>query len=341
MAQIAVELAAHDPVYQTLAAKFYEHFLWIAGAMDSGGHGEDLWDEEDGFFYDALVLPDGSHTRLKVRSVVGLLAICASTVYPPDTGERLPLVAERMREFTRRHPRLSARIVSPGRPGRNGHHLLALLTEDKLRRVLRTMLDESEFLGPFGIRALSHRHCDYPYVFRADGQEFRVDYEPGESSTGMFGGNSNWRGPVWFPMNALLIRALLNLHAYYGDDFKVECPTGSGVQMTLFEVAAEISRRLVRIFLRDEQGARPVHGRSQKFQADPHWRDLILFYEYFHGDNGAGLGASHQTGWTGLVATLIQLFGRADAREIVSRQQPSKAHAPAPVAPADQYAHLD
>jgi hypothetical protein len=309
--------------------------------MDSGGRGEDLWDEQDGFFYDALVLPDGRHVRLKVRSMVGLLAICASTVYPPGTSERLPLVIERMREFTRRHPRLTARIETPGRPGKAGHGLLALLTEEKLRRVLRTMLDENEFLGPFGIRALSRYHRDYPYVFRADGQEFHVDYEPGESSTGMFGGNSNWRGPVWFPMNALLIRALLNLHAYYGEDFKVECPTGSGVQMTLFEVAAEIARRLVRIFLRDEQGARPVHGRSQKFQADPHWRDLILFYEYFHGDNGLGLGASHQTGWTGLAATLIQLFGRADALEAIFRQQPSEAHAPAPGTTADQYAHLD
>ena len=341
MGQIAVELASHDPVYQTLAAKFYEHFLWIAGAMDSGGRGDDLWDEQDGFFYDALVLPDGQHVRLKVRSLVGLLAICASTVYPPDTRERLPLVIERMREFTRRHPRLAERITNPGRPGEGGRLLLALLTEDKLRRVLRIMLDENEFLGPFGIRAVSRHHRDYPYVYRANGQEFRVDYEPGESTTGMFGGNSNWRGPVWFPMNALLIRALANLYGYYGDAFKIECPTGSGVQMTLFEVAQEISRRLTRIFLRDEQGARPVYGRSQKFQADPHWRDLILFYEYFHGDSGAGLGASHQTGWTGLAATLIQLFGRADARDFIMKQQPSEAHAPASGASADQYAHVD
>jgi hypothetical protein len=279
--------------------------------------------------------------RLKLRSMVGLLAICASTVYPADTHERLPLVVERMREFTRRHPRLAERIVSPGQPGNGGRFLLALLTEDKLRRVLRVMLDENEFLGPFGIRAVSRHHREHPYVYRANGQEFRVDYEPGESTTGMFGGNSNWRGPVWLPMNALLIRALLNLYSYYGDTLKVECPTGSGVRMTLFEVAEELGRRLVRIFLRDEQGARPLYGRDQKFQADPHWRDLILFYEYFHGDTGAGLGASHQTGWTGLVATLIQLFSRTDARDLVLRQSPTRVHAPASRAPADQYAHVD
>jgi hypothetical protein len=319
MLQIAVELALHDPVYQTLAAKFYEHFLWIAGAMDSGGHGHDLWDDEDGFFYDALVLPDGTRERLKVRSIVGLLSICASTVFPPNIEERLPLVAASMREFSRRHPYLLERIARPGRTGEGGRHLLALLTESKLRRVLRYMLDEEEFLGPFGIRALSRHHRDFPYVFRWGGQEFHVDYEPGESTTGMFGGNSNWRGPIWFPMNLLLIRALVNLYAYYGDDFKVECPTGSGVQMTLFEVAEELTRRLTRIFLRDEQGARPVHGRSQAFQADPHWRDLLLFYEYFHGDDGAGLGASHQTGWTGLIATMIQFFGQPDAREFLRR----------------------
>jgi hypothetical protein len=340
MMQIAVELAVHNPIFQPLAAKFYEHFLWIAGAMDSGGQGNDLWDEDDGFFYDALVLPDGTRTRLKVRSIVGLLSVCASTVFPADIKGRLPLVAEGMREFTLRHPELVGRIGHPAEKGRHGHHLLALLNEDKLRRVLRYLLDEDEFLSPFGVRALSRRHRDYPYVFNANGQEFRVDYEPGESTTGMFGGNSNWRGPIWMPMNALLIRGLVNLHSYYGDEFKVECPRGSGIRMSLFEVAGELARRLISIFVRDEQGARPVHGHVQQFQSDPHWRDLILFYEYFHGDSGAGLGASHQTGWTGIVAPLIHLFGRPDARAFVGKMEASLANGKTSRTPPDQYAHV-
>ena len=338
MLQLAVELAMHDPVYQNLAAKFYEHFLWIAGAMDRG-RGEDLWDEQDGFFYDLLSLPDGQAVRLKVRSMVGLLAVCASTVFPPGARERLSLVLDRMRDFTQRHPRLSARIASPGRPGHGDRRLLALLTDDRLRRVLRYLLDEEEFLGPFGVRAISRYHRDNPYVFRVSGTEYRVDYEPAESTTGMFGGNSNWRGPVWFPVNVLLVRALLNLYAFYGDEFKVECPTGSGVQMTLYEVARELSRRLTRIFLRDEQGARPVHGRAHKFQSDPHWRDLILFYEYFHGDDGSGLGASHQSGWTGLVAPLIQFFGEVDAQTLLA-PEPRRSDVAIPRSPADQYARV-
>jgi hypothetical protein len=317
MLQLALELALHDPVYQTMAAKFYEHFLWIAGAMDRGGHDTDLWDEQDGFFYDLLRLPDGQSIPLKVRSVVGLLSLCASTVFPPATGQRLPVLMQRVREFTRRHPVLVSRIAYPGRPGHGDRRLLSLLTDEKLRQVLRYLLDEDEFLSPFGIRAVSKFHRDHPYVFCAGGQTYRVDYEPAESTTGMFGGNSNWRGPIWFPMNILLIRGLVNLYSYYGKDFTVECPTGSGQFMNLFEVAHEIARRLITIFVRDEQGARPVHGGVRKFQSDEHWRDLILFYEYFHGDNGAGIGASHQTGWTGVVAPVIQLFGSVTAESLL------------------------
>jgi hypothetical protein len=339
MLQISVELARQDPVYQSLAAKFYEHFLWIAGAMDSGGQGNDLWDEEDGFFYDALVRADGTRTRLKVRSIVGLLAIAASTVFQGDEEESLPLVFDEIREFRLRHPQLERRIIHPERRGCGGRRLLALLNEEKLRRVLRYMLDEEEFLSPFGIRSVSRVHRDFPYVLQIAGQELRVDYEPAESTTGMFGGNSNWRGPIWFPMNVLLIRALLNLHAYYGKDFTVECPTGSGTHMTLFQVAQELGRRLTSIFVRDEQGARPVHGEAQAFQADPHWRDLILFYEYFHGNTGAGLGASHQTGWTGLVAPLIYLFGQPDAEAFLEAEWRSTRVAQ-PITAADQYAHV-
>jgi mannosylglycerate hydrolase MGH1-like protein len=324
MLQLAVELALHDPVYQTMAAKFYEHFLWIASAMDRGGFDTDLWDEQDGFFYDVLRLPDGHAVRLRVRSMVGLLALCASTVFPPATGQRLPVLMQRIREFTRRHPVLVSRIASPARTGYGDRRLLALLTEDKLRRVLRYLLDEDEFLSPFGIRAVSKVHQDHPYEFGVAGAVYRVNYEPAESTSGMFGGNSNWRGPIWFPMNVLLVRGLANLYSFYGKDFTVECPTGSGRFMNLYEVAEEISRRLIRIFLRDEQGARPVHGGVAKFQSSEHWRDLILFYEYFHGDNGAGIGASHQTGWTGLVAPLIQLFGSLNA-EALLQAEPGRA----------------
>jgi Mannosylglycerate hydrolase MGH1-like glycoside hydrolase domain len=332
MLQLAVELALHDPAYEDLAAKFYEHFLWIAAAMDRvGPHQDELWDEEDGFFYDVLRLPNGHAVRLKVRSMVGLLSLCASTVFTPETVARLPRFMERARAFTSRHPGLVANITSPGRAGHGDRHLLALLNDTKLRRVLGYMLDENEFLSPFGIRSLSRHHRDEPYVFTVERSVYRVDYEPAESTSGLFGGNSNWRGPVWFPVNVLLLRGLMNLYLFYGDEFTVECPTGSGVRMTLFEVAREISARLTRIFLRDEQGARPVHGAARKFQADPHWRDLVLFYEYVHGDNGAGLGASHQTGWTGLVAALIKLFGSLDPQAYLDRGNQALA---APVTPA-------
>ena len=319
MLQIALELALDDPVYEDLAAKFYEHFLWIAGAMDRVGDLHDeLWDEGDGFFYDLLRLPNGHAVRLKVRSMVGLLALGASTVLPAAVVDRMPKFMERVTVFTRRHPDLTTNIITPERKGYHDRRLLALLTDDKLRRVLSYLLNEEEFLSPFGIRSLSRLHRDHPYTFTANGVVHRVDYEPAESTSGLFGGNSNWRGPIWFPVNVLIIRALLNLYGFYGPSFTVECPTGSGVQMNLFEVAREISTRLGRIFLRDEGGARPVYGGQNKFQSDPHWRDLILFYEYFHGDNGAGLGASHQTGWTGLIAPLISLFGSHDAEQLLA-----------------------
>ena len=310
MLEMAIELALHDAVYEEMVIKFLEHFLWIASSMDRmGEQADELWDDEDGFFYDVLRLPDGSATRLKVRSMVGLLPLCATTVFSPEVLEKLPRVRARIREFLERTPELSANIAPPDKPGANGRHLLAVVNEDKLRRILTRMLDEERFLSPYGIRSLSKWHQDHPYVFTVRGEEFRVQYLPAESNNGMFGGNSNWRGPVWMPVNLLIVRALLQFYLYYGDGFRIECPTGSGREMNLFQVAQELAARLSAIFLRDESGRRPVFGGSDKFQNDPHFRDHVLFYEYFHGDNGAGLGASHQTGWTGIVAKLIQLFG--------------------------------
>jgi hypothetical protein len=310
MLQIALELAVNDPGYESMAIKFFEHFFWIAAAMDRIGERQDeMWDEEDGFFYDVLRLPDGQAMRLKVHSMVGLLPLCAATVFEKEVTERFPSFLERARNFLEHHPELGQTVALPDKPGVAGRRLLSVLDEGKLRRVLSRMLDEDEFLSPYGIRALSSYHAEHPYVFTVHGEEFRVGYLPAESDTGMFGGNSNWRGPIWFPVNALIIRALLNLYGYYGNQFTVECPTGSGQYMNLFEISREIGNRLSRVFLRDEGGRRPVYGATTKFQTDPHWRDYLLFYEYFHGDNGAGLGASHQTGWTGLVARLIQMYG--------------------------------
>jgi len=305
--------------------KFVEPFLWIARAMNHVGHGG-MWDEEDGFYYDVLRLPDGSATRLKVRSMVGLLPLCATTVVEPWQRERVPELMEHVRERVRHMPELLETIhpTGAGNLGYGERGILAVVRPERLRRILARMLDENEFLSPYGIRALSRFHLDHPYVFRAEGQEYRVGYLPAESDSGMFGGNSNWRGPIWMPVNAMLIRALMNFYLYYGDTFKVECPTGSGRLMNLFEVAREIANRLTRIFLRDESGRRPVHGGSEKFQTDPNWRDNLQFYEYFHGDNGAGIGASHQTGWTGLVAPLIQIFGSLDgARYLEVGKRPS------------------
>ena len=314
MLEISVELAAHNPALEDMALKFADHFLLVAHAMNQVGDGG-MWDEEDGFYYDVLRLPDGTATRLKVRSMVGLLPICATTVIEPWQRERVPMVAEVLRDRLRRMPELRESIhpTGAGHLGYADRGIIALVNPERLRRILTRMLDENEFLSPYGIRALSRYHADHPYVFNTGGQDYRVNYLPAESDTGMFGGNSNWRGPVWMPVNVLLLRALLSFYCFYGDNFKIECPTGSGKLMNLFEVAQEISNRLKKIFLRDQSGRRPVYGGSEKFQTDPHWKDYVLFYEYFHGDNGAGLGASHQTGWTGLVAKLIELFGRLDA----------------------------
>jgi Mannosylglycerate hydrolase MGH1-like glycoside hydrolase domain len=270
------------------------------------------WD----YFYDVLRFPDGGATRLKVRSMVGLLPLCAVTVYPAEVLTRLPYFIERVRDFNRRRPELVAALNLPG-AGVKGRRLLSILDEKKLRRVLARMLDPEEFLSDYGIRSLSRYHRDHPFVFEAGGQEYRVPYLPAESDTGLFGGNSNWRGPIWMPVNALIIRGLIQLYAFYGDDFRVECPTGSGRFLTLYEVAHDLVNRLVGIFRRDARGRRPVYGGARKFQEDPHWRDHILFYEYFHGDNGAGVGASHQTGWTGLVSGLIHLFGTVSAQQIL------------------------
>jgi hypothetical protein len=316
MLELAIELSAHDPNYEEMVFKFAEHFFYIASAMNRPGS-DGMWDEEDGFYYDLLCLPDGSSQRLKVRSMVGLLPLCAATVIEPWQRENIPRAVAGTYERLRRMPELAAtmHVTGPGQFGVNERGMIALLNTDRLRRVLTKMLDENEFLGPHGIRALSKFHQQNPFIFNVNGQENRVDYLPGESNTGMFGGNSNWRGPVWMPVNAMIIRSLLNYYLYYGDNFKIECPTGSGKMMNLFDVTREIADRLTRTFTRDEHGRRPVYGGTEKFQLDPHWRDYILFYEYFHGDNGAGLGASHQTGWTGLVAKLIQLFGFLDPKK--------------------------
>jgi hypothetical protein len=318
MLEIAVELAAHDSFYEDMAVKFAEHLLWIARAMNQTGPGG-MWDEEDGFYYDVLRLPDGSSQRLKVRSMVGLLPLCATTVIEPWQRERVPEMMKILRERLRRMPELMDSIhpTGPGHFGYAERGIAALVNPVRLRRILTRMLDEEEFLGPHGIRALSKYHDKHPFVTYVNGQEYKVNYLPAESDTGMFGGNSNWRGPVWMPVNAVLLRALLSFYEFYGDDFKIECPTGSGKLMNLFEVAQEIERRLAGIFLRDESGRRPVYGGTEKFQTDPHWKDYILFFEYFHGDNGAGLGASHQTGWTGLVGKLIEMFGRLEAKTIL------------------------
>jgi len=316
MLELAFELSLHDPTYEDMVVKFAEHFTYIAAAMNRPGQ-DGMWDDEDGFYYDILRLPDGSAKRLKVRSMVGLLPLCASTVIEKSSRESVPRAMEQIAERIRRMPELLKTIHPTGR----GHFgvaergIMALVNPERLRRILTKMLDENEFLSPYGIRSLSKYHEQHPFVFHVNGQEYRVDYLPAESNTGMFGGNSNWRGPIWMPVNALIIRALQNFYLYYGDNFKIECPTGSGKMMNLFEVSKEISDRLTNMFLRDAKGKRPVYGGTEKFQTDPHWRDHILFYEYFHGDNGAGLGASHQTGWTGLVAKMIQLYGFMDAKK--------------------------
>ena len=318
MLEMAAELAVYDGTYEDMVSKFVEHFLYIAAAMNKPGQ-DGMWDEEDGFYYDLLRLPDGSAARLKVRSIVGLLPLCATTVIEKWQRDAAPRATSMVLARVRQMPELLEAIhpIGPDHLGMHERSLLSLVNPERLRRILSKMLDENEFLSPYGIRSLSKFHEQHPYVFQAGGQDYWVNYLAAESNTGMFGGNSNWRGPVWMPINALLIWGLLAFYVYYGDNFKIECPTGSGNLMNLFEVAKEIADRLTRIFLRDEHGRRPVYGGTEKFQSDPHWRDHILFYEYFHGDNGAGLGASHQTGWTAVVAKLIQIFGVLDAKTVL------------------------
>jgi hypothetical protein len=310
MLAIALELARENPAYENVASKFFEHFVYIAHAMDHrGDEALELWDEEDGFFYDVLHLTNGDHVKMRLRSMVGLIPLFAVETLEPDIVDQLPGFKRRLQWFVDNRPDFREHVEMVETPGGGMRRLLSIVNRAQLPRVLRFMLDEGEFLSPHGIRALSERHREQPYTLVLNGIHYQVRYEPAESSTGLFGGNSNWRGPVWFPVNYLLIEALQKLHYFFGDDLKVECPTGSGQVMNLWDVAAELSRRLTRIFLRNGEGARPVFGGAEKFQHDPQWRDYVLFYEYFHGDNGAGIGASHQTGWTGLVAKLLQQSG--------------------------------
>ena len=310
---IAMELASEDPAYEDVASKFWEHFIYIAHAMTNlGSNGDELWNDEDGFFYDVLHLPDGTRHHLKVRSMVGLIPLFAVETLEPEVLAKLPGFSRRLEWFIAHRPDLTANVACMRTPGRGARRLLAVVDATRLQRVLRVMLDEAEFLSPYGIRALSRRHRDEPYRLVVDGVEHRVDYEPAESSSGLFGGNSNWRGPIWFPVNYLIIESLQKFHHYLGERFTVEFPTGSGQQLTLAAVAAELSRRLSSIFLVDDAGRRPVFGDIERFQRDPAWSGYIPFHEYFHGDNGSGVGASHQTGWTGLVAKLLQQSGEPD-----------------------------
>jgi hypothetical protein len=326
MLDIALILTEYDAMYEDIAYRFLEQFAWITYAMDRMGvHHDEMWDETDGFFYDLLHFPNGDAARLKIRSMVGLLPLCATTVFEPGTAVSHPRLMELIELFRKRHPEVAKKIATADDPtvgGYGGRRLAAVCNREKLQCILAYMLDENEFFSPYGIRSLSKYHIDHPFSFWLSGQEYKVQYLPAESNTGMFGGNSNWRGPIWMPVNALIIRGLLQMYPFYGPDFKVECPTGSGKYMTLFEVAKEIGRRLSSIFVRDASGRRPVYGGTKKFQEDPHWRDYILFYEYFHGDNGAGLGASHQTGWTGLIARSLDLFARMNPEDAL--KEPAK-----------------
>ncbi|WP_433829874.1 MGH1-like glycoside hydrolase domain-containing protein [Actinoplanes sp. CA-015351] len=325
MLKIALELSETDPVYAEQAQAYFEHFAWIAVAVNHETGSATMWDEEDGFFYDLLRLPGGSAQRLRVRSLVGLLPLAAATVYDPALTARHPQLLDGMRDFIDRHPSVSS-VLMPGRvQGQRGEHLLALFDESRLRRILTRMLDENEFLSPYGIRSLSRHHAEHPFEFRVGDQTYGVGYQPAESDSAMFGGNSNWRGPIWFPANILMIRALLNLYLAYGDDFTIECPTGSGDEKNLFEVARELSERQTRIFLPGADGDRPCYG-GQKVFASEHWRDLILFSEYFHGDNGAGLGAAHQTGWTGLVALFPNVFAGLAGTDLLEQGMAGMLH---------------
>ncbi len=312
MLRISFHLSFEEPVYQDMATKFFEHFLRIATAMTNvGGHGYSLWHSEDGFFYDALHLPDDKIIPVKVRSLVGLLPLLAVETLEDAGMQKLTTFSRRVDWFVSKRPHVSVNLTCYYRPGAGKHCLLSILTEEQLVSVLKYMLDEKEFLSEYGIRSVSKYHQDHPFIFKADGQEHCVGYLPGEADSGLYGGNSNWRGPVWFPINFLIIESLQKFHHYYGDTLKVEFPTGSGNRLNLWDVSMELSKRLIKLFVKNENDKRPIYGEHPKFQSDPHWKDLLLFNEYFHGENGMGLGASHQTGWTALVAKLIQQAGTA------------------------------
>jgi hypothetical protein len=321
MLAIALELARENPAYEDVASKFFEHFVYIAHAMDHRGDSDtSLWDEADGFFYDVLHVPGGATRRMRIRSMVGLIPLYAAETLEPEIVDRLPGFKRRMQWFIDHHPDFRDHVQEVEEPGRGVRRLLSIVTAEQLPRVLQVMLDENEFLSPYGIRALSRYHHEHPFVERVMGAEYRVAYEPAESSTGLFGGNSNWRGPIWFPVNILLIEALQKLHHFHGDTLKVPCPTGSDQLVSLWDVSAELERRLARIFRQGADGRRPVLGATEKFQSDPHWRDLIPFHEYFNGDTGAGVGASHQTGWTALIAKVLhQLGDRGELQPKASR----------------------
>ncbi len=308
--EMAMELAKVDDSYEDVATKFWEHFLYIAGAMNNlGQEGISLWNEEDGFYYDVLHLHGQGNQTLKVRSMVGLIPLFAVATIEPEVLNALPDFTHRFHWFIENRPELTQNLSSMQTSDAGERWLLSIAFRERLERVLKVMLDETEFLSPHGIRAVSRFHKDNPYVLNVKGEEHRVDYEPAESSSGLFGGNSNWRGPVWFPVNYLLIESLQKFHHFYGDELKVECPTGSGNMLNLWEVSQELSRRLSHIFLKNGEGLRPVYANIEKFQTDRYWRDYVLFYEYFNGDTGEGVGANHQTGWTGLVAKLLQQSG--------------------------------
>jgi hypothetical protein len=319
MLEMAIELAAKDPSYQEAAAKIIDHMMWIASVVNRFGD-DGLWDEVDGFYYDLLRFPDGTSTRLKVRSIVGLLPLCATTVIEKYHREQFPMLVNQFVQGFRLFPSLKETMhpTGPDHLGVADRGILALVNPIRLKRILEKLFDENEFLSPYGIRSLSRYHDDHPYVFKVHGDEYRVRYLPGEPDSAMFGGNTNWRGPIWFPLNIVVIRALLNFYLYYGDTFRVEFPTGSHNLMNLFDISKNIAHRLTGIFLPDVNGRRPVYGCYEKFQNDPHWRDYINFFEYFHADTGAGLGASHHTGWTGLLPALIQFFGRTNSKSLLA-----------------------
>ncbi len=317
MIEIGIQLAMKNPAYLNITMKLYGHFMSIASAMIKEGEDGSMWDEEDGFFYDVLQTPDGRSERLKVRSMVGLIPLCAVTVFEPELGQKYPEIPELISKHLSDRPELTAFIQDPRKPGKNGRVLASILNETNFRRVLGIMLDENEFLSPYGIRSVSRFHKEHPYIFNAGDKDYGISYLPGESDNNMFGGNSNWRGPIWMPVNMIIIRALFNYYQYYGDDFMIECPTGSGNEMNLYQVAEEISTRLSSIFRKDESGKRPVYTNYPKFQDDPHWGDHILFYEYFHGDSGTGVGASHQTGWSGTIARTMYMFAKMTKEDAV------------------------